>query len=662
MSLTAAEVWRNYVTDGVPGSGINKPSKVDIRAWGTVLETLVASGAAGLAYATISQISADLNHPANSLAIVYADSTPANNGMYVKSGVSGAGSWSRIGDLPGDVIRLTVTGGTANAIVATAPETPSTPGSKLYLMTPTLQNTAATTLAVNGATPAAITNAFGSALASGSLLANSQVLMAWAVDHYQLLISANVDASAILASAQAADVSANNAATNAASSASSAAASAGVLIFPTVAAYAAATVSLADNTMIYIHNYYAGVDGGGHWCRIKSSPPTHTAYHVSANSKYAVLTEINPDFRMLGAQPYGVTADCTPYLDMWQDYCDANISCSSLRIPTGNWTFTTLPRPIFVQGAPWGRTIVGDGMQNTLLYTNYSTSSFLGFFHLLPNANGGGMSIGNLQVISQKTDFSNGAAIASHSGYVTTVKVGAPTTGNVLTITIAGTAITYTVIAGDNARNCAAFLALNINNNATIFNAYNIAIAVKDTVVILSRSSAPPTITVSSSGATTMTKTTVGAQTSGYITMNNLNVSAANGWSYSIRFDGVRQDISPLGIRSIFANNCNFFGAQQKSVSLFGCAGAQFTNCTVVQAGGTSGTLEINGTSFQKCQNIYWSGGAVNDILLDFAAFGTIVLGTVPTNVLNTSNTDSYKIIGRIQGTAQTNWTNSGYL
>lgn len=36
--LTAASIFRDYITDGVPSSGIQKPVKADVRTWGTFLE------------------------------------------------------------------------------------------------------------------------------------------------------------------------------------------------------------------------------------------------------------------------------------------------------------------------------------------------------------------------------------------------------------------------------------------------------------------------------------------------------------------------------------------------------------------------------------------------------------------------------------------------
>jgi hypothetical protein len=280
--LTAAEIWRNYVTAGVPGSGVNQPSKPEIRAWGTWVESMLGGGAAGLAYETLASLNADLAHGQNSLAMVWGDATGADNGMYSKVGLSGFGSWTRIGDLPNSVIRLTVTGGTGNAIVATAPETPTVPGAKLYLLTPGAQNTDATTINVNGNGAVAIKNSFGAALASGSLLADSQVVMAWAVDHYQLLISANVDASAFVTDAQAARVGAEAAFADTIAAASSTTA---LFAFPTKAAATSfATPSYVP--FLYTDGRISAGKGRGYWAPTAGNVlPAHGEY-VLTNGRY----------------------------------------------------------------------------------------------------------------------------------------------------------------------------------------------------------------------------------------------------------------------------------------------------------------------------------------------------------------------------------------
>lgn len=54
---------------------------------------------AGVAFATLALLNANLNFAADTKAEVWADGTPANNGVYKKVGASGAGSWTRIADL-----------------------------------------------------------------------------------------------------------------------------------------------------------------------------------------------------------------------------------------------------------------------------------------------------------------------------------------------------------------------------------------------------------------------------------------------------------------------------------------------------------------------------------------------------------------------------------
>lgn len=255
MTLTAAEVFRKYAVDGVPASGVQQVSKAEASAWGTYLESLLNGSTAGLLYLQLAYLNGDILHPQNTTAIVVGDPNPANNGLYVKSGASGAGFWTRIDDLPNPIVRLTVTGGTANAITATAPESPTVPGAKLYLLTPTASNTTATTITVNGGAPVAIKNAFGFDLASGSLVTGSQVLMAWQTDHYQLLISAVVDGSSILASC----VSSASAAATSATSASTSAAALGNQVhqYDTRAQAAAATIPVGVQA-VKVTRYAAG--------------------------------------------------------------------------------------------------------------------------------------------------------------------------------------------------------------------------------------------------------------------------------------------------------------------------------------------------------------------------------------------------------------------
>lgn len=99
---------------------------------------------------------------------VYADSTPSNNGIYTWTGAV----WSRSRGLLEQMASLTVTGGTANAITATAQAGVDLSQIVVALLVPSLTNTGAVTL--NGR---AVTDAAGTALASGALAAGKVYLL-----------------------------------------------------------------------------------------------------------------------------------------------------------------------------------------------------------------------------------------------------------------------------------------------------------------------------------------------------------------------------------------------------------------------------------------------------------------------------------------------------
>lgn len=143
---SGSEVWRDYVTNGIPSSGANNPKKSDIRSWASWLESLVTSGvlSSGPWFATKAVMT--LGYAANTIAIVYNDPAPANNGLYIKSGASGSGSWNQLTSfLPGyQFVTASPTGeSTPNAIVAvTSPRLPAGDGVALVTLVVPATNTA----------------------------------------------------------------------------------------------------------------------------------------------------------------------------------------------------------------------------------------------------------------------------------------------------------------------------------------------------------------------------------------------------------------------------------------------------------------------------------------------------------------------------------------
>lgn len=179
----ANTVWRDFSTAGIPASGKKKPEKSKIREWGTYLESLTTAAGYGntVWFATKALLDADLAHAAGIPAIVYADTTAANNGIYIKSGASGLGSWGQIITyLPGyQFVTATDAGaGTANAIVATSsPRVAYTDGVQLVRLNIFETNTStAVTVAFDGGAALTIQTAAGNAPAIGGLAAGMTVL------------------------------------------------------------------------------------------------------------------------------------------------------------------------------------------------------------------------------------------------------------------------------------------------------------------------------------------------------------------------------------------------------------------------------------------------------------------------------------------------------
>lgn len=101
LTRTAAEVFDEVG----PGGVANKPRLDHTKTWGSEVETSISNlwdtmSVGGVGYETRAGLYADLAHPAGRLAYVFGDGTSGYNGTYKKAGASGAGSWSRIGDLP----------------------------------------------------------------------------------------------------------------------------------------------------------------------------------------------------------------------------------------------------------------------------------------------------------------------------------------------------------------------------------------------------------------------------------------------------------------------------------------------------------------------------------------------------------------------------------
>ena len=170
---SASDVFNPVTSGGSPRAADMGETQV----WGVEVERVAGAAAlsgGALVYNAKSVMDADLARPANAAAWVISDPVPANNGIYMKSGASTG--WIRVGDLPFQVIPLTVAG-TANTLVATSslPVPVTDRGAVLLFNTPAA-NTGAATLSVNGGAALPILDRHGNALTTGFFVAGGAAI------------------------------------------------------------------------------------------------------------------------------------------------------------------------------------------------------------------------------------------------------------------------------------------------------------------------------------------------------------------------------------------------------------------------------------------------------------------------------------------------------
>lgn len=195
---------RVVVNEGTANAGLEWEVVTDnpINVGVTSIQWRIVAGSTGsggvLVFSTKAQMDAYLTADPNTVAYVIADSTSSNNGIYQKQGASGSGSWTKIGDQAGSVIRLLNSNtGTANAIVAaTSQSIPGNAYRAIFLLNITAANTANVTLSVNGQSAAQVLDNLGSELAADYLKPGMILAIAWTGSAYRTI----TDAASLMAS------------------------------------------------------------------------------------------------------------------------------------------------------------------------------------------------------------------------------------------------------------------------------------------------------------------------------------------------------------------------------------------------------------------------------------------------------------------------------
>ena len=366
----AASIFAPQDAGGTPRGVVNG----EVQTWGTELERVIdAAVAAGnfLLYETKAALDADLAHDANTAALVVGDST-SNDGLYVKSGASGAGSWSRVGDVPGySFIRATDAGGSANAIAATT-ILPINETQLIVLPINLTNDGTPVTVSFNGGSALTIKTAAGNNPAIGGLV--SGTVVAGYKDSSTFRMLSDQASTAIQAAAEAAQAAAEAAEANAEASATEAAGSV-IPQFVTKASAEAYTPNGTDPDYIRFLSE-TGLDpsnGGQDWLGKKGgAEPSHANWirNRAGAGSYYERVPASPrvpaglwEFGVEGRPNQGSGVNATTAFNKML-VAAANSGFKSYQFPPGQMYFNSRPNDIEVPGLE----LYGPGMRDTNAY------------------------------------------------------------------------------------------------------------------------------------------------------------------------------------------------------------------------------------------------------------------------------------------------------
>lgn len=179
--LTPEIVFRRYATIGVPDSGLHEPRKDEIIQ---LLNLLFGVSRGGwVVTRTREELLGVVPEASTDGGVVLNDPSSGWNGYYQWDG----STWVRERGFPDATARLTVTGGTANAVQATTAAGIDPAEVQTFILQPSLTNTGAVTLSVNGAAAKPLTSRDAVPLVAGEFVGGRLYLLIDAGTQYRLL-------------------------------------------------------------------------------------------------------------------------------------------------------------------------------------------------------------------------------------------------------------------------------------------------------------------------------------------------------------------------------------------------------------------------------------------------------------------------------------------
>ncbi|MHC1547790.1 hypothetical protein [Phyllobacterium sp. K27] len=300
--------FRDFVTDGVPSSGLFKPEKRDLRdTFNNLFSLLTGANSGAIVRAAKAALDGDLSPTNNVMAWVITapgEGNPAvDDGVYQKVGASGVGSWTKRGPLPYNIINLNNANlGTPDSIqVTTAIGLPSAAYGALYVLNITAANTGPVTVSVNGTTAKPVVTNVGDPIPAEYFTPGMAVICVDDGTSFRLLSYG--DASAIQAAAEAA-----------AAAAIAAAATVVIKDFATRDDVEVAEVNPAAQFVRTAGMDVPGDEGDALYIKV-GSIPDHTGYVTDADGQHFAITKRTVRASQFGAFPSASVSSHQNFMD-----------------------------------------------------------------------------------------------------------------------------------------------------------------------------------------------------------------------------------------------------------------------------------------------------------------------------------------------------------
>lgn len=167
--------------------------------------------------------------------------------------------------------------------------------------------------------------------------------------------------------------------------------------------------------------------------------------------------------------------------------------------------------------------------------------------------------------------------------------------------------------------------------------------------------------TGSSSGGSAISVIATSASSSDFTTFADLYLSADghDRWGHStLVIDGSSRSI---GARDMSIIGCSVFGAPSAAILLKSTVAATVVGTSTFVAGGTSGKLVVWGTAAVPSVNFGIQGGQFAGAIFSYCDGGTCT-ARIMGNVVNDIYAKKVIGLGKVDGTVQSNWSNSQWI